>query len=46
MMRSGDYYIALNNSEESLQSFHEKYHFDERGVIDELQRFMAAFESR
>lgn len=44
MIRVGDYYIAFNNSHESLKSLRRKYPFDETVLIEELKKYTRLFE--
>lgn len=44
MIRVGNYYIAFNNSHESLKSLRRKHPFDEAVLIEELKKYTRLFE--
>lgn len=44
MIRIGNYYIAFNNSQESLKSLRRKHPFDEAILIEELKKYTRLFE--
>lgn len=44
MIRVGGYYIAFNNSGESLKSLRRKHPFDEAILIEELKKYTNLFE--
>ncbi|MDD5377136.1 MAG: hypothetical protein PHH16_03395 [Candidatus Gracilibacteria bacterium] len=46
MVREGDYYIALNNSSESLKSLMQKHPFDEEKLIEFLGKFADHFNNK
>lgn len=46
MVREGDYYIALNNSTESLGTLMQKHPFDETKLIRFLGKFASHFSNK
>lgn len=46
MVREGDYYIALNNSTESLKSLMKNHPFDETKLIHFLSKFAEHFNNK
>lgn len=44
MIRIGNYYIAFNNSKESLKSLKKRHPFDEMVLIEELKKYAHLFE--